>query len=196
MANLSELRAAAGVAGGKHPASDRQKQIASQTIQRVKPWQKSTGPSTPAGKFVASLNVRPKPGRFTLSRLLDSRTAPDFEAECRRVDGLIERVQSSCEELRQLSNDYGVTVRAEVQLVKERRKFPDGAQVVAVYRCRLKLAFGYSEILVLLLGLPERKCLERAALLRLEFDRRIQAIAGLIEESQRKTITSRSLHSQ
>jgi hypothetical protein len=37
MANLSELRAAAGAAGGKHPASDRQKQIACKTIQRVKP---------------------------------------------------------------------------------------------------------------------------------------------------------------
>ncbi len=90
---VTKMKCPNQAAGGKHPASDRQKQIASQTIRRVKPWQKSTGPSTPAGKFVASLNVRPKPGRFTLSRLLDSRTAPDFEAECRRVDGLIEQVQ-------------------------------------------------------------------------------------------------------
>jgi len=77
-ANLSEIRASAGAIGGRHPASELQKQVASQTARNCKPWMKSTGAKSELGKFITARNSSPKPGPLHLNRMIDSRTEPDF----------------------------------------------------------------------------------------------------------------------
>jgi len=44
--------------GGKAAASDRQKTIAKQTILKIRPWEKSTGPTTQEGLQATAENVR------------------------------------------------------------------------------------------------------------------------------------------
>ena len=44
--------------GGRAAASDRQKTIAKQTILKIRPWEKSTGPTTQEGLQATAENVR------------------------------------------------------------------------------------------------------------------------------------------
>lgn len=42
--------------GGRYPNSFRQKAVAAETIRETRPWEKSTGPTSPAGKARSSRN--------------------------------------------------------------------------------------------------------------------------------------------
>ena len=145
-ANLSEIRAAAGALGGRHPASELQKQVASQTARNCKPWTSSTGAKSKLGKFITARNSSPKPGPFHLNRLIDSRFESDFKAECQRVELVLELIEKACEDITALGNGLGTYTSANTKISKRWRRFDCGTEV-AVYRCQVTPTWRYSDVM-------------------------------------------------
>ena len=78
--------------GGKAPASDRQKQIAKETIARTQPWKKSSGPKTQLGKVVSSQNP------FKAARRWKLRSSdPHFEFKQRSIFQAIQMLDEVAE---------------------------------------------------------------------------------------------------
>jgi hypothetical protein len=92
--------------GGRHPNSDRQKAIARETIKKVKPWQKSTGPKSAIGKIVARYNSL-QLGAY--SRFVKG-SGEAFETECLEVEQAIAMLERDC-----------ITHRENYNLFKPRR---------------------------------------------------------------------------
>jgi len=182
-ANLSEIRAAAGAIGGRYPASELQKQIASQTARNCKPWTSSTGAKSELGKFITARNSSPKPGPLPLNRMIDSRTEPDFEAECQRVELLLELITKTCEDITALGNGLGTYTSADMKSSKLKREFSCGTQV-AVYRCQVSPVWRYSDILSDIYNLPERYCLEQTAKVKLRYNEKKEQLIKLIALAQ------------
>ena len=182
-ANLSEIRAAAGALGGRHPASELQKAVASQTARNCKPWTSSTGAKSDLGKFITARNSSPKPGPFHLNRMIDSRTESDFDAECQRVELVLELITKTCEDITALGNGLGTYTSADMKSSKLKREFDCGT-VIAVYRCQPAPNWRYSNALSEIFGLPERHCLEQAAKAKLKYNEKKEQLVKLIALAQ------------
>ena len=183
MASLSEVRAAAGAIGGRHPASEHQKAVASQTIRIHQPWGKAASSRSELGKFLVSRNSSPKPGPFHLNRMIDSRTESDFDAECQRVELVLELITKTCEDVAALGNGLGVFCSCDAKISKLKREFSCGTQV-AVYRCQPAPNWRYSNALSEIFGLPERHCLEQAAKAKLKYNEKKEQLVKLIALAQ------------
>ena len=183
MASLSEVRAAAGAIGGRHPASEHQKAVASQTIRIHQPWGKAASSRSELGKFLVSRNSSPKPGPFHLNRMIDSRTESDFDAECQRVELVLELITKTCEDITALGNGLGTYTSADMKSSKLKREFDCGT-VIAVYRCQPAPNWRYSNALSEIFGLPERHCLEQAAKAKLKYNEKKEQLVKLIALAQ------------
>ena len=183
MVSLSEIRAVAGAAGGRHPASELQKQIARQTIRTHQPWAKSARARSELGHFLSSRNASPKPGPLHLSRLIDSRKEANFEAECQRVELLVQLIEKTCDDIRGLANPFGIYCSAVVSSSKLLRDFEGGIQF-AEFRCKVEVRFVYREIVTDILGLAQRYALEEAARRKLQFNAKKEGLIRLIALAQ------------
>ena len=183
MASLSEVRAAAGAIGGRHPASEHQKAVASQTIRIHQPWGKAASSRSELGKFLVSRNSSPKPGPFHLNRMIDSRTESDFDAECQRVELVLELITKTCEDVAALGNGLGTYTSADMKSSKLKREFSCGT-VIAVYRCQVNPVWRYSDVLSKIYNLPERHCLEQAGKAKLRFNSKKEQLIKLIALAQ------------
>ena len=118
--------------GGRSPASDKQKAIARQTIQQIRPWERSTGPRSQMGKALSSRN-RVKLDNFVFHRVIRSWEVDDFWGECAVAEQAIAALQA----VQQKFQVSGKRVRLSIKFNITRQSGDEEENCWAIYFCRL-----------------------------------------------------------
>jgi hypothetical protein len=89
---------------GKSLATAKQKKVAKKTINKTKPWKRSTGPRSDRGKIVSRLNACSKSNtRKVVLRSWDFPSLELFEEACLSIETLMQQLSDAIAKFREKS---------------------------------------------------------------------------------------------